>query len=179
MKVKILSMKCERKEGVSAKTGKPYSMDAINLFVSCDDMSLYPKVVKKFKDKGCTTEQIEKFSTPKEYNGEMSFAFWLKCSKFTFDHVQRFGILDAKISFDVKENGYLEAKIFVENGKEQVNGYEPSEQVVTGWNIPVSETQPAPAQAIVSDDPFYAKQPEQPIPLAIDNGENPEDDLPF
>jgi len=187
MKVKILLSKCGIKEGVSEKTGKPYKFTSADLFVVCEDFSLYEKVCKTFKGKGCSDDQIAKFSTPKEYEGKKTFAFWLKCSKFTFDNVQKFGVLDAKISFNVNSSNYAEAKIFVENGKEQVNGYVASENDVTGWNIPTptsnaANTQPVDLTVKVSDDPFYNKpivnNLADVIPAAITE-DDPAKDLPF
>lgn len=57
------------------------------------------------------------------------------CSVKTWDAVERYAELDAKIDFGVNDKGYCFARINIENGIEQVLSYNPdtSVEVVTGW----------------------------------------------
>ena len=82
---------------------------------------------------GGSEDMIEKFCKPNEYNGQISYAFGLNCSHFTFDAVDKFGILDAKIVFAVNDNGYINAKIAIVDKKEQVLSYHAPEDFVDGW----------------------------------------------
>ena len=167
------------------KNGVEQSFNSNSLFVSCDDMKIYPAVCARLKKAGATESAIAKFSTPSIYEGVESFAFWLNCSAYTFANVQKFGFLDAKIDFTISKTGSGTAKIVIIDRIEQVDGYEASKTEVKGWNIPAPVT-PQPVAEIVADQPpitsqdkFYNESPKQNNPLNVDNGENPADDLPF
>lgn len=175
MKVKILLKNI--KEGDTI-TGTHYCIKS--LYVSFDEASIYEKIVNHLKNQGCTIDQIEKFCKPKEYKEVISYAFGLNCSNYTFDKVQKFGVLDANIIFAMNEKGYINAKIQVidktlPNGKtvkvDAVNSYEQStheqEDDVEGWaNEPT---------------PIETKAQPEPIKDPFANSLNPADvqDLPF
>ena len=166
MKVKILKKTIKETEQYVIKS----------LFVSFTDSSIYAKIVANLKAQGCSIEQIEKFCKPNDYNGNISYAFGLNCSHFTFDRVERFGVLDANIIFSMNDKGYINAKIQIIDKKEQINGYEEPEDTVTGWSTlapDVKEVQP-----LVSPNPL----PPTPFEIAQNNSLNPNDapeDLPF
>jgi hypothetical protein len=147
MKVKII--KKNIKEGKTA-TGADYCIKS--LYVSFQESEMYDRIVKHLKAQNIFDDAIERFCKPNDYNGVTSYAFGLNCSNFTFDRVERFGILDAKISFAQNEKGFVFAKIMVVDKKEQVNGYEPPEDEVTGWTIPAPEISADPVEKI--PDPF-------------------------
>jgi hypothetical protein len=128
MKVKII--KKTIKEG-TATSGSDYCIKS--LYVSFQEPEIYEKIVKHLKSQKITDDAIEKFCKPNDYNGQISYAFGLNCSHFTFDRVERFGILDANIIFSQNEKGFVSAKIQVIDKKEQVNGYESPEDEVNGW----------------------------------------------
>ncbi len=129
--MKLFIIKKSVKEGISERTGNPYKISS--LFVKFDEKEIYDKIVEHLKGKGATIDQVERFCKPNEYNGEVSYAFGLNCSTYTFDRVEQFGILDANVIFNVSDSGYINARIQVEDRREMVNSYEPPEQEVTGW----------------------------------------------
>lgn len=129
--MKLFILKKTIKEGVSARTGSPYKIQS--LFVKFDEKEVYDKIVTHLKAKGATEEQIEKFCKPNEYKGNISYAFGLNCSGFTFDKVEQFGTLDANVVFNLNDSGFINARIQVADRREQVNAYEPPEQEVEGW----------------------------------------------
>ncbi|NCB85590.1 MAG: hypothetical protein EOM44_14035 [Bacteroidia bacterium] len=128
MKVKIL--KKTIKEGTTA-AGREYQIKS--LFVSFTEEDVYNKIVAHLKAMGASEDMVEKFCKPNEYNGNISYAFGLNCSHFTFDAVDKFGILDAKVVFAVNDNGYINARIAIIDKKEQVNSYDAPEDFVDGW----------------------------------------------
>jgi len=128
MKIKII--KKSIKEGLD-KNGNKYSIKS--LFVSFTEEKIYDSIVDYLLSKGASEEQILKFCKPNEYNDNVSYAFGLNCSDFTFDIVQQFGVLDAKIIFAINDKGFIGAKIQVENKKEQVFSYKAPESNVDGW----------------------------------------------
>jgi hypothetical protein len=157
MKVKII--KKTIKEGTTS-TGSDYCIKS--LYVSFQEPEIYEKIVKHLKAQNIPDDAIEKFCKPNDYNGQISYAFGLNCSHFTFDRVERFGILDANIIFSQNEKGFVAAKIQVLDKKEQVNGYQSPEEEVTGWanseaektvSAPISEnaTQPATSMPVFSE----------------------------
>lgn len=123
MKLKIIKK--------SVKEGSNYCIKS--LFVSFQEEEIYDNIVNHLLSQGATKEQISKFCKPNEYNDNISYAFGLNCSNFTFDKVERFGVLDAKIVFGINEKGFINAKIQVENKKEQVLSYEAPKSNVDGW----------------------------------------------
>ena len=133
--MKLLIVKKSIKEGEN--DGRPYKIKS--LYVSFDEPEVYQNIVKYLESKGAASDKIESFCKPKEYEGKVNYAFGLNCSKFTFDKVARFGILDAKVIFDVTEKGFINAKIQVVDKKEQITLYEPpttfAEDEVEGWEI--------------------------------------------
>ncbi|HBD93218.1 MAG TPA: hypothetical protein DC057_03505 [Spirochaetia bacterium] len=104
-----------------------------NLFVTFQEEEIYDNIVSHLLAKGATTEQIEKFCKPNEYNNSVSYSFGLNCSNYTFEKVERFGILEANIIFALNEKGFINAKIQIENKKEQVLSYDAPESNVDGW----------------------------------------------
>lgn len=124
MKVKILKKTIKQTEAYIIKS----------LFVSFTESDVYDKIVGHLKAQGCSIEQIEKFCKPNEYNEKISYAFGLDCSHFTFDRVERFGVLDANIILSRNDKGYVNAKIQIIDKKEQINGYEAPEEDVNGWS---------------------------------------------
>ena len=134
MKVKIL--KKTIKEGTTS-TGSDYCIKS--LYVSFTESEIYDKIVKHLKAMAVPDDSIAKFCSPNEYNGVTSYAFGLNCSHFTFDRVERFGILDANIIFSQNEKGFVGAKIQVIDKKEQINSYEAPEEEVTGWSTDAPE----------------------------------------
>ena len=174
MKVKILLKNIKKGDTI---TGTHYCIKS--LFVSFDEADVYEKIVKHLQAMGCSIEQIEKFCKPKEYKEVVSYAFGLNCSNFTFDRVDRFGILDAKIIFSQNDKGYVYAKIQVVDKKEQIDGYEPptslQDEEVEGWSTP------APAARTTETPTFQNAAETLPIPTPNFNSLNPKDveDLPF
>ncbi len=161
--MKLFIIKKSVKEGVSERTGNAYKISS--LFVKFDEKEVYDKIVEHLQSKGATIDQVEKFCKPNEYKGEVSYAFGLNCSNYTFDRVEQFGTLDANVIFDRSDAGFINAKIQVKDRREMVNSYEPPADAVEGWtggNEPIAK---------------FASPSEQPDPLLpkVD----PTDDLPF
>lgn len=129
--MKLFILKKTVKEGVSQRTGSAYKISS--LFVKFDEKEIYEKIVSHLQSKGATIDQVEKFSKPNEYNGQISYAFGLNCSNYTFDRVEQFGTLDANVIFDISDAGFINAKIQVVDRKEMVNSYEPPADAVEGW----------------------------------------------
>ncbi|MFA6570397.1 MAG: hypothetical protein WCT77_04095 [Bacteroidota bacterium] len=127
MRLKIV--KKSIKEGIS--NGNPYCIKS--LYVNFKEKEVYGKILNHLKEKGVGEDQILKFCKPNEYNGNTTYAFGLNCSDFTFNKVEQFGILDAKIIFAINDKGYINARIQIENKKEQVLAYEAPESNVDGW----------------------------------------------
>jgi len=135
MKVKIIKK--------SIKEGDNYCIKS--LFVTFTEPELYAKIVNNLKLQGCDIDQIEKFCKPNDYNGNISYAFGLNCSNFTFERVEKFGVLDANVIFSKNDKGYINAKIQIIDKKEQINGYEDPEDTANGWSTPapsIKEVQP-------------------------------------
>jgi hypothetical protein len=133
MKVKIL--KKSIKEGTTSG-GMDYKIKS--LFVSFTESEIYEKIKAHLKAQGCTQESIDKFVRPNEYKGEISYAFGVNPSSYTFDRVDRFGVLDDNFIFAPNDKGFINAKIQVIDKKEQINGYEApdsQEEEVDGWNV--------------------------------------------
>lgn len=163
MKLKILKK--------SIKEGDNYCIKS--LFVQFESEQTYNGIISHLKSQGAEDDKINSFCKPNEYNGKVSYAFGLNCSNFTFDKVQRFGILDANVLFIVNDKGYCNAKIQIIDRVEQVNGYEAPEDEAQGWNIPAPENIP----------PLGDGSQGEPIPILdpFANSLNPNDnnDLPF
>lgn len=145
MKLKII--KKNIKEGVSA-AGREYSIKS--LLVVFSEPEVYEKIVAHLRAQGTPEASINKFCSPREYKGETSYSFFLSCSNFTFDAVEAFGTLDAKIIFSCNDAGYVNAKIQVVDKVEQVISYEGPEEFVNGWACPT----PATAPKKYDDDPL-------------------------
>lgn len=105
------------------------------LFVKTVDKVMFDKIVVKLKKDGADEEKINSFIKENEYNGKISYNFDLMCSRLTWDAVERFAELNAKIDFGINDKGYCFAKINIDNGIEQVLGYVPDANTenVTGW----------------------------------------------
>ena len=174
--MKVTILKKTIKEGVSPRTGNDYKIR--NLFVKFTDPKIYDKIVAKLERDGASIEQIERFCKPKDYNGEVNYAFGLNCSKFTFERVQAFGELDALIDFKLNDSGYINAKIAIKDRVEQVLEYiEPTEsveEVVEGWATKAPD--PAPESEAESEAESTKTEVIPPMPITA-----PEevDDLPF
>ena len=145
MKLKII--KKNIKEGISA-AGREYSIKS--LLVVFSEAEVYEKIVEHLRAQGTPEASINKFCSPREYKGETSYSFFLSCSNFTFDAVEAFGTLDAKIIFSCNDAGFVNAKIQVVDKVEQVISYEGPEEFVSGWACPA----PAPAPKKHDDDPL-------------------------
>ena len=137
MKLKII--KKNIKEGVSA-AGREYSIKS--LLVVFSEPEVYEKIVAHLRAQGTPEASITKFCSPREYKGETSYSFFLSCSNFTFDAVEAFGTLDAKVIFSCNDAGYVNAKIQVVDKVEQVISYEGPEEFVSGWACPAPVTTP-------------------------------------
>ena len=151
MKLKII--KKNIKEGVSA-AGREYSIKS--LLVVFSEPEVYEKIVAHLRAQGAPEASITKFCSPREYKGETSYSFFLSCSNFTFDAVEAFGTLDAKVIFSCNDAGYVNAKIQVVDKVEQVISYEGPEEFVSGWACP------APAQKKHDEDPLKPIQVVEP-----------------
>lgn len=123
MKVKIIKK--------NIKEGTNYCIKS--LLVTFSEKEVYDKLVDHLGDLGASKDEIEKFVKPSDYNGTTTYGFFLNCSDFTFNAVERFGIMDAKIMFTKNDKGYLNARIQVVDKVEQVLSYEAPESNVTGW----------------------------------------------
>lgn len=165
--MKLFILKKSVKEGVSERTGNPYKIS--RLFVKFNEKEIYDKIVEHLKVKGATIDQIERFCKPNENNGEVSYAFGLKCSTYTFDRVEQFGTLDANIVFDINDAGFINAEIQVKDRKEMVNSYEPPLDAVDGWT---GGNEPASTSTSTFEKPSDQERP----PFL---SEEPIDDLPF
>lgn len=138
------------------------------LFVKTVEKKMFEKIVAKLKKDGATYERISSFIKENEYNGKISYQFDLNCSGKTWDAVERYAELDAKIDFGVNEKDYCFAKITIVDGIEQVLSYTPSgvsDDNVTGWACGSIPTAPHAPQSA----------PVQPQPAHVDTT----DDLPF
>lgn len=128
MKIKIIQKNI--KEGVTT-SGSPYCIKS--LFCSVDNKEDANTLAKLAIEAGADKDMVAKLIKPNDYNGSISYAFGLNCSNFTFDKVDRFGVLDAKVIFVKNEKGFINAKIQVIDKMEQVFGYEAQENEVLGW----------------------------------------------
>lgn len=128
--MKLTILKKTVKEGVG-RNGSPYRI--ASLFVRFTDKATYDNIVDFLLKEGADKDVIDRFCKPNEYNGEISYAFGLNCSSFTFDRVSQWGELDTLVSFRVTESGYINATIPIVNRIEQINGYTPPEDEVGGW----------------------------------------------
>ena len=183
MKVKILLKNI--KEGVG-KNGQPYCIKSLYACVSTKD-DANALAVQAIAD-GVPADKIQEVIKSKEYEGATSYAFGLNCSHFTFDRVDRFGVLDCKIEFVVNKDGFINPKIQVidktlENGKtikvENIFGYEAPEQQeeeVDGWASPAPDIKP---KQPIGDGTGAEPNPIE--PFGVDqNSLNPNPtDLPF
>jgi len=176
MKVKIL--KKSIKEGDTID-GRHYSIKS--LFVNFTDSALYDKIVGHLKAQGCTSEAIEKFCKPNEYKGEISYCFGFNASNFTFERVEKFGVMDANFVFSQNDKGFVNAKIQIVDKKEQINGYEAPEEredECDGW----STTAPEIKQQPIGDGSHAEPNPIETfgVPAYDPNSLNPQpSDLPF
>jgi hypothetical protein len=132
MKVKIIKK--------SIKEGDNYVIKS--LYVCVDNKDDANKLAMLAVGVGATKEQIPTIIR-KSDRDENEFAFGLNCSGFTFDRVDRFGILDAEIEYVKNAKGYISAKIKVIDKKEQVNSYLSPEDEVTGWSTDAQWTNPS------------------------------------
>ena len=158
-----------------------------SLFVKFDDKEIYDKIIKRIVSDGATEEQAMKAVKENEYKDEISYVFYLNCSKFTFERVENFGVIDAKIVFPVNDKGYINPKIVVEAGKEQILSYEepkeftPEGEEITGWATkapePIAEDkQDFEVEGDGNSQSNWLQSSNSPIPL-IDT--QTMDDLPF
>lgn len=161
--MKLFIVKKSVKEGVSERTGNAYKISS--LFVKFDEEEIYDKIVEHLQSKGATIDQVEKFCKPNEYNGEVSYAFGLNCSNYTFDRVEQFGTLDANVIFDRNDSGFINAKIQVKDRKEMVNSYDAPADAVEGWT---GGNEPTAAFEKPSDQvrpPFLSEEPTNVLPF--------------
>ena len=161
--MKLFIVKKSVKEGVSERTGNAYKISS--LFVKFDEEEIYDKIVEHLQSKGATIDQVEKFCKPNEYNGEVSYAFGLNCSNYTFDRVEQFGTLDANVIFDRNDSGYINAKIQVKDRKEMVNSYEPPADAVEGWTGGDETTSTFEKPSDQVRPPFLSEEPTNVLPF--------------
>jgi hypothetical protein len=129
MKVKILGKYISKSGSGSILVATTNKDDANNIAINATT-------------KGASKEQVTKLITSKDFKGEMSYSFFMYCSKFTFEKIDPFGILDCEVECLISEKGLLYAKIPVIDKKEQINGYEApdsQEEEVDGWNVAAPE----------------------------------------
>ena len=166
MKIKIKAKNIV--ENTNKETGKTYISK--RLWCSVDNKEDANVLAKSAIESGADKDLVLKLIKENNYNGSIKYDFNLDCSNFTFDKVEKYGILDAKVIFVKSEKGFISAKIQVIDKKEQVNGYEPPEEEVTGWNVP------SPEDPVVTapESQTQATKHEPAIPDF-----EPTDDLPF
>lgn len=201
--MKVTILKKIINEGFSERTQKNYKIKS--LFVKFDDPILYKRIISQMISNGATQDMAEKTVKASVYKEELNYTFSLNCSTFTFDRVEKFGVLDAQIEFKVNDSGYINPSIVKsKNDKgitiDQVLGYEkpqpfePSEEVVAGWAVDAPEPIPEvkrveeelqeKARLLYESDPFEqskpanAPAPEKSIEELIKT-EDEVDDLPF
>ena len=154
MKLKIINKYADDRGGFTF-----YSLQ-----VAFSETEIYNKIVDSLERRGADPTKIEKTIRVGEFNGAPSYTFYLGCSAFTSGKVDRFGIIDALVNFELIGE-YINPRIAILDRKEQVLGYEPPEQEVTGWtggNEPTA----------TFVNPEEKKEPELP-------SEEPENELPF
>ena len=174
MKVKILLKNI--KEGVG-RNGQPYCIKSLYACVATkeDANTLVAQAVAD----GVPYDKIREVIKSKEYEGATSYAFGLNCSHFTFDRVDRFGVLDCKIEFVVNKDGFINPKIQVIDKKEQIFGYEAPEQQeeeVDGWASPAPEPKP---QQPIGDGSQAEPNPIAPFGMESNSLTPQPTDLPF
>ena len=162
MKVKILG-KYVGKTGIES------------LLVTTESKESANTLAIKAREAGASDDQILKFITTKDYQGVVGYSFFVKCSGFTFERVGKFGILDCEIVCAMSAKGFLNAKIQIIDRKEQVFGYEASDEA-DGWVSPAPEVKP---QQPMGDG--SRAEPNPIAPFGVDaNSLNPQaTDLPF
>lgn len=158
-----------------------------SLFVKFDDKDIYERIIKKIVSDGATEDQAMKAVKENEYKEEISYVFYLNCSKFTFERVEKFGVIDAKITFPINDKGYINPRIVVKDGKEQVLSYEepkefsPEGEEITGWATKAPEPIAEDKQDIeVESNGYNAIQDlpdDYPVEPKVDT--QTVDDLPF
>ena len=178
MKVKIIKK--------SIKEGDNYCIKS--LFCSVDNKEDANKLAMAAIESGATKEQVGSLIKAGTYEEKVTYAFGLNCSNFTFDRVERFGILDADIIFIKTEkngNTYFNAKIQIIDKKEQIHAYEAPasrEDEADGW----ATTAPSIKEAQQMGDGNHGEP--NPITVTVDgipifnpNSLNPNEvnDLPF
>lgn len=131
-----------KKDTSGVKNDKPWRM--LSLLCSVDTIDEANEIAMHGVESGLPQDQIEKLIKKNDYNGKISYQFNINPSSFTFEHVERYGILDidAKnlvISWDGR---FANAKIKVISGVEQISGYKHSDDFVTGWASPAPEIKP-------------------------------------
>ena len=162
-----------------------------SLFVKFDNKETYDRIKKKIVSDGVTEEQAMKAVKENEYKEEISYVFYLNCSKFTFERVEKFGVIDAKIVFPVNDRGYINPKIVVEYNEdtkkweEQILSYEEPKvfsaegEEITGWAIdapePISEEKQA--NEVEGNSEIQDLPDDYPVEPKIDT--QTVDDLPF
>jgi len=175
MKVKILLKNI--KEGVG-KNGSPYCIKSLYACVATKE-DANALALQAIAD-GVPADKIQDVIKSKEYEGVTSYGFGLNCSHFTFDRVDRFGVLDCKIEFVVNKDGFINPKIQVVDKKEQIFGYEAPEQQeeeVDGWASQAPEIK----QQQPIGDGSHA-EPNPIVPFGFDakpSDPNEGSDLPF
>lgn len=173
--MELLILKCTPQQTTESGKTRPRS-----LFVKFTDPELYQKIYDKLEKDGADPIMINKFLLESEYQGETSYAFGLNCSQFTFDRVEKFGVLDAQIVFTVSDSGYCNAKIQVIDRVEQINGYTPpapfEEEIIEGWATTAPEAVNRGEEKSTEENPFKSEEGElkNPFDEPMQNG-----DLPF
>ncbi len=156
------------------------------LFVKFEDENLYEKIIATVISNGADEDTARRAIKPDTYEGVTTYGFFLNVSKFTFERVEKFGVMDAQIVFPINDKGYINPRIVVKNGIEQVTSYEdpapfePQEEEVTGWATKSPIPEPAPEENEKSDIEVESEKvsdiPQMPIPPVSDDDSN---NLPF
>lgn len=165
-----------KKDSSGEKNGKPWRM--LTLLCSVDTPEEANEIATHGINSGLPQDQIEKLIKKNEYNGKVSYQFNVNASLFTFEHVERYGILDIDaenlvVSWDGR---FANTKIKVISGIEQINGYKNPESFVAGWASTAPEIKP---QQPIGDGSHA--EPNPIMPFGVDNNSlNPQAaDLPF
>jgi hypothetical protein len=100
----------------------------------------YLKIKEHLAKNKDVSENLIKSTFENEYEGKLSYQFWVIVGRSTFDRVEKFGTLEAKFTFSINEKGYINASITrdPETGKLKVSNYTPPEFASEEWECDVT-----------------------------------------
>ena len=144
MELKIL----KKSDNSGEKNGRAWRITS--LFVCVDNKNDANLIAMKAIKEGATKEQVGKFIKTNDFNGKTSYPFSLNCSAFTLNKVEKFGVLEIDINnilVSVKDN-FVNSRIRIISGKEQVDGYDDQGSNADGWvtTAPESKAEPNPIE---------------------------------